>query len=214
MDKFRPLRDHSHTNIPDLANEEMKHISSTKCFWNTYQYPKARAHAIQHWQIQLDKIHTSLQREPNFEENEVMSKTAMSYQQRYMSSWMQLQFGQTPPSTQHVGDRNDLIDVWNAGSKLQHTPLLLVTRSIFDRHNLRNTPQILRSDVAYRRVLDEGHAEQSACTCVVDESPARWVSDDCDIFLPSIESRRIWIGKVTGFCHLQQHTISTVSFSW
>ena len=49
------------------------------------------------WHIHLVKIHTSLQRKRNFEENNRLKEHDFSYQQRCMSSWMQLELGQTPP---------------------------------------------------------------------------------------------------------------------
>ena len=49
------------------------------------------------WHIHLVKIHTSLQRKHNFEENNRLKEHDFNYQQRCMSSWMQLELGQTPP---------------------------------------------------------------------------------------------------------------------
>ena len=49
------------------------------------------------WHIHLVKIHTSLQRKRNFEENNRLKEHDFNYQQRCMSSWMQLELGQTPP---------------------------------------------------------------------------------------------------------------------
>ena len=73
-------------------NRSQKFKSEDACIWT-----RTCSH-VDHWQSQLDKIYTQLQRERNFPENndKVMQKHDMGYQQRYM--WRKpLQLGQTSP---------------------------------------------------------------------------------------------------------------------